>query len=82
MDAKPVDLSHVQFGPKGMACTPLERRFAYILGAGLARSASDAAALAGYSTKSEANKVRASKTCGNRTFLRRLKRLPGQSFAA
>jgi hypothetical protein len=47
MDTKPVDLSHVQFGPKAMACTPLERRFAYVLGAGLATSVSDAAALAG-----------------------------------
>src|SRR6516164_11019840 len=55
---EPVDLSHVQFGPKAMACTLLERRFAYILGAGLATNASDAAALAGYSTKGRAQNVR------------------------
>jgi hypothetical protein len=55
---KPVDLSHVQFGPKAMACTPLERRFAYIMGAGLATSAADGAALAGYSTSSNAHNVR------------------------
>jgi phage terminase small subunit len=41
-----------------MACTPLERRFAYIMGAGLATAAADGAALAGYSTSSNAHNVR------------------------